>query len=174
MLDDFKYLQKAIDLAESAWAVKNHPCGSLIVDESGNEISACSNVVFSTPDITAHAEMMCLRKTSDLLIDKQNAHKYTMYCSIEPCSGCAFFIARAKNINRLVYAAHDRYRRGLGMLKESAQFSELFVHLEVVTEPDILLRNAAIKPMCDYFIAKGKPEDAKFFDPAFIDEETVV
>ncbi|MEI6887337.1 MAG: nucleoside deaminase [bacterium] len=159
-----KFLEKTIELASESLKNKNYPCGSLIVDSKGTVIAEYGNKVFSTPDATAHAEMLCIRKGGKCLLDKDSKEKYTIYSSMEPCSGCAFFIART-NIKRIVYACGDRYRPGIKMLKANPKFKKYFEKIELVEEPSIKLRNKSAILMRDYMLAKGRSTDAAYFDP---------
>ena len=167
-MPDYKeYLLEAINLARSASQRDDHPCGTVIVDTEGQVLSASGNKVFSTPDVTAHAEMLCLRAGSNVLLDKNTPGKYILFSSLEPCCGCAFYIART-NIKKVVYAATDSYKPGISMLKADPEFQNYFKDIELIAEPFTELRDDALILMRDFFIKKGKPDTAKFYEPISI------
>ncbi len=161
------YLNRAVELATIAGLNGNHPCGSVIIDKDFNVVCESGNEVFSLPDITAHAEMLCLRRGGIKFLDKSKDMGYTLFSSHEPCAGCSFYIART-SIKKVVYASRDRYRAGLSMLKNNNDYIEYFKGIEVIEEPDTVLRDKAMLIMHNYFISKGRVDNAKYFDPKLL------
>jgi tRNA(adenine34) deaminase len=102
---DQLWMDQAIDLAITAGQKGEVPIGALIVDESGKCIAASGNIKEQTQDPTAHAEIVVLRRASQVLGNWYLA-RCTLYVTLEPCPMCAGAILQAR-IARLVYGAAD-------------------------------------------------------------------
>lgn len=63
------------------------PFGAVIVDSNGNIISKGHNMVLSSNDPTAHAEVVAIRKAC-LKLKTHDLSGYTIYSSCEPCPMC--------------------------------------------------------------------------------------
>ena len=88
-LNTREYLSKALKQAEKALSLGNYPFGAILVDENRRVVSSGSNENFSLGDISAHAEIQCLRKVNIKLLLKEN-YEHFLFCSGEPCYGCSF------------------------------------------------------------------------------------
>ena len=122
-IDDKKFLQQAIDLAvENVKSGRGGPFGAVIVKD-GKVIATGTNVVTSTNDPTAHAEISAIRSTCDKL-DSFQLEDCTIYSSCEPCPMClgAIYWARPK---RLVFAANKNQSADAG-------FDDAFIYKEIV------------------------------------------
>ncbi|HEX4189945.1 MAG TPA: nucleoside deaminase [Marmoricola sp.] len=94
-------LLAALDQAREADGVGDHPYGSVIITEKGE--LAERNRVESTPDPTAHSEVMALR-TAALRWGLDSLRGGTLVTSYEPCPMCCSAILNA-GISRLVVGA---------------------------------------------------------------------
>lgn len=121
--EDKKFLQQAIDLAvENVKSGKGGPFGAVIV-KNGNVIATGTNVVTSSNDPTAHAEISAIRNACDKLSSFQ-LEDCVIYSSCEPCPMClgAIYWARPK---RLVFAADKNQAADAG-------FDDAFIYKEIV------------------------------------------
>ncbi|MFA6162893.1 MAG: nucleoside deaminase [Methylobacter sp.] len=120
------FLQQAIDLAlENASSGQGGPYGALIVKD--NKLLASSgNMVTSTLDPTAHAEVMAIRQACKKQNDFQ-LHDCILYTSCEPCPMClgAIYWARLKK----VYFACSRHDAA------AAKFDDSFIYDEISVLP---------------------------------------
>ncbi|OGM12719.1 hypothetical protein A3A76_04370 [Candidatus Woesebacteria bacterium RIFCSPLOWO2_01_FULL_39_23] len=157
------FIGETIKEAQIAVSKGNYPIGSLIVDEKGNIIAKCQNENATRDDITAHAEVLCLRKMGSKRLAKENGKSYYLFSSLEPCGGCGFFMART-NIKIVYIASLDPYRSGMSVLKKSTDFSEIFKNINVVVCDFLDLATKSKLLMRDYLIKKGKKEAAKIYE----------
>ncbi|KAA8495927.1 tRNA-specific adenosine deaminase [Porphyridium purpureum] len=116
------YMQEAIDEAHCAYAALEVPIGAVLVCEHGQIIARGHNQVESQCDVSAHAELVCLRRAPaeraricPACRENQSGTARpaswrltgcTLYCTLEPCSMClsAALLARLSGI---VYGAPD-------------------------------------------------------------------
>lgn len=102
MLNDDKYILRAIQLSKMALAKGESPYGSLLVDEFGNILIESHNSQIESNDISAHSELNVI-KEAVRKYDTNFLKKCTLYNSGEPCSMCSGAIYFSK-INRVVFA----------------------------------------------------------------------
>ncbi|MFZ2313243.1 MAG: nucleoside deaminase [Methylobacter sp.] len=120
------FLQQAIDLAlENASSGQGGPYGALIVKDN-KLIASSGNMVTSTLDPTAHAEVMAIRQACKKQNDFQ-LHDCILYTSCEPCPMClgAIYWARLKK----VYFACSRHDAA------AAKFDDSFIYDEISVLP---------------------------------------
>jgi tRNA(Arg) A34 adenosine deaminase TadA len=101
VLNEKKYIRKAIEIAQLARDNGNHPFGALLVDENGQILLVVENSVVTGNDITNHAVINLVRKAA-ASYDGDFLAKCTLYASTEPCPMCSGAIFWA-NIRRVVY-----------------------------------------------------------------------
>jgi guanine deaminase len=120
------FLQQAIDLAlKNASSGQGGPYGALIVKDK-KLIASSGNMVTSTLDPTAHAEVMAIRQACKKLNDFQ-LHDCILYTSCEPCPMClgAIYWSRLKK----VYFACSRHDAA------AAKFDDSFIYDEISVLP---------------------------------------
>ncbi len=120
-------MKEAIELAiENVKTGKGGPFGALIV-KNGVLVASGTNLVTSTNDPTAHAEIVAIREACRALESFQLSG-CELYTSCEPCPMClsAMYWARP---DRFFYAAsrEDAARGG---------FDDAFIYEEVTLPPD--------------------------------------
>ncbi len=116
------YLQKAIDLAvENVNRGKGGPFAAIIVKDN-IIIAEGTNVVTSTNDPSAHAEISAIRAACEKLKNFQ-LEDCTIYSSCEPCPMCLGAIYWAR-IKRLVFAADKTQAAAAG-------FDDDFIYKEL-------------------------------------------
>ena len=101
---DTDYLNVAIKEARFALDTEDVPVGAIIVKD-GEVIATACNEKEKTGDLTAHAEVLAIRRAAAALGDWR-LNDCTLYCTLEPCAMCAGTIVQAR-IPRIVYAAKD-------------------------------------------------------------------
>ena len=94
----------AIDEAKIAFYVNEVPVGA-VVTYNQEIIAHHYNQVKSNMDITAHAEILCIRSAAKKL-KTTNLSDCDLYTTLEPCAMCAQAIAFSK-IKRLYFGAYD-------------------------------------------------------------------
>ena len=102
-----KYIK--IKLKEAKEGLLSHdggPFGAVIINKDGKIISSAHNMVLSTNDSTAHAEVTAIRKACEKL-KTHNLENCILICSCEPCPMCLSAIIWA-NIKK-VYFSSTRY-----------------------------------------------------------------
>jgi tRNA(adenine34) deaminase len=153
------FLSKSISLARDALAENNYPIGCVAVDETGKIIAQSSNQCSTLADVTAHAEILILKKLGKR-VDKKTKAKLFLFTSLEPCFGCSFFIART-NICAVYSALKDPHKGGISDLQD--KFRSFFNSIKTVNEPFDDLADQSRKLMSDYFINTGQEEKAKYY-----------
>jgi guanine deaminase len=111
-VSDEHFLRRAIALAERAVHDGiGQPFGAVVV-RGGRIIGEGCNLVPSTCDPTAHAEVVAIRAACQAL-GKSTLEGCTMYASCEPCAMCLAAIHLAR-IARLVFAASAEQAAAFG------------------------------------------------------------
>ncbi|MBY0462512.1 MAG: nucleoside deaminase [Alphaproteobacteria bacterium] len=94
----------ALDQAKKAYLHDEVPVGAVVM--KGDTLLVSSyNLVKTTSDPTAHAEMLALRAASQIL-GTSYLDECDLYVTLEPCAMCAAAIALAR-IRRLYFGAYD-------------------------------------------------------------------
>ena len=112
---DNLFMGLAIELAHTAYENNEVPVGAVVVQKRNAEIlAAFSNQMRSTGSSLAHAEMLALQKSMEL-IKNERLVGCDMYVSLEPCPMCAG-AAWASRIGKVVYGAPSMDAGALGSL----------------------------------------------------------
>jgi tRNA(adenine34) deaminase len=98
-------MERALDEARAAAARGEVPVGCVIVDAKGLVIASGGNETKAAHDVTAHAEIVAIRRAgqalgSDRLVDCD------LYVTLEPCPMCATAISFAR-LRRVYFGAYD-------------------------------------------------------------------
>jgi tRNA(adenine34) deaminase len=101
---DEKFMREALGEAAIGFMSGEVPIGAVAVYE-GDIVARGHNRRRALKDITAHAEMMCLRDLSPSL-EKLDLSGYTIYSTLEPCSMCAGAMIHY-HVSRVVFGAKD-------------------------------------------------------------------
>lgn len=121
-----KFMQQAIDLAQSGMeAEKGGPFGCVIVKD-GKVVGQGSNMVTSNTDPTAHAEVVAIRDACKNLNDFQ-LEGCELYTSCEPCPMCLGAIYWARP-SRVFYACSHGDAAQAG-------FDDSFIYTEIQLDP---------------------------------------
>ena len=102
--EDRIYMAQAFELARYASTHGGRPFGALLVKD-GKILAEYSNSVYSSHDVTKHAETGLISAFSPK-IDRATFAQSTLYTSTEPCVMCCGAICFA-GIGRVVYGASE-------------------------------------------------------------------
>lgn len=102
-LNDKKYMMEAIKICEKGIEKGQTPFGAVIIDKNGKIIARAHNEVWKRTDITAHAEIVAIRKANKKL-KSIKLKGCTIYSTTEPCPMC-FSAIHWAGIDRIVYGA---------------------------------------------------------------------
>ena len=105
-------MRSALNIARDALSSGGVPVGALIVNEFGEVIAAGRNERELHQDPTAHAEILALRRASEVT-GQWRLENHTLVVTLEPCAMCAGAIAQSR-ISTLVYGAWDEKAGAVG------------------------------------------------------------
>lgn len=126
--NDQYFMELAYNQAIDAWRKNEVPIGA-VIECNGDVVAQAHNLVESTNDPTAHAEMLAITQASCAL-ENWRLNDATLYVTKEPCPMCsgATMMSRLK---RVVYAAPDPKMGGLGGLYDVNSYPTINHSLEV-------------------------------------------
>jgi len=101
---DILFMQRALELAEHAFALDEVPVGAVVVMD-GEIVGEGYNRREMDYDPTAHAEIMAIRKASER-IGNWRLENSTLYVTKEPCIMCCGAVINAR-IGRIVFGCRD-------------------------------------------------------------------
>ena len=104
MTDDEIFMEEALVEARKGLAEGEVPIGAVAVKD-GQVVARGHNRRNAPSDITAHAEMMCLRDMSSRNLNF-NLSNVTIYSTLEPCPMCTGAMIHYK-IARVVFGEYD-------------------------------------------------------------------
>lgn len=140
-MDDTKFMRMAIKKATVGIGRGQAPFGACIV-LNGKKVAVAHNRVWADLDITAHAEMVAIRKACRALgtIDLTGS---VIYSTCEPCPMC-FSACHWAGISRIVYGAEIQDAKDFG-------FNELFIPSQVMSRfdrDDISIKGGMLREDC--------------------------
>ena len=104
MHEDEHWMGRALEEARAALGHDDVPIGAVVV-HGGSEIAAGRNERELLADPTAHAEILALRRASQVL-GSWRLLDCTLYVTLEPCAMCAGAIVLGR-LPRVVYGTAD-------------------------------------------------------------------
>jgi len=102
--EDIYFMKLALKEAQLAWSHDDVPIGAVAVKD-GNVIARAHNMRHVLSDPTAHAEILLLRKASQIL-GTWYLTDVVVYVTLEPCMMCTGALYQSR-IKRLVFGAYD-------------------------------------------------------------------
>jgi tRNA(adenine34) deaminase len=133
MESDEEYMRAALAEAAAAEAAGEVPIGAVLLIE-GEIKGRGHNLVISTSDPTAHAEMISIRDAARR-IGNYRLLRSTIYTTIEPCAMCAGAIVHSR-ISRLVFGARDP--RAGAVLSHFGLCTTEFLNHRLIVEEGVL------------------------------------
>lgn len=98
------FMAAALDEARAAGERGEVPIGAVVVSD-GTIVARAGNETRALNDITAHAEVLAIRRAAAAIGDERLMGA-DLYVTLEPCTMCAAAISFAR-IRRLYYGAED-------------------------------------------------------------------
>ena len=98
------FMAAALDEAKKAGERGEVPIGAVVVAD-GKIVAQAGNETRAQNDVTAHAEILAIRRATDAVGDERLSGA-DLYVTLEPCTMCAAAISFAR-IRRLYYGADD-------------------------------------------------------------------
>ena len=146
---DERYMRLAIAAAREGIDQGQSPFGACIVRHDA-VISCAHNVVWTTTDITAHAEMIAIRRACETL-GTIHLPDCSIYSTCEPCPMC-FSACHWARISRILYGARieDAQRIGFSELRITASTMKQLGSSPVEVRGDYL-REEAVAMMDAWF-----------------------
>ncbi len=134
-------MSEAVAEALKGFAEGEVPIGAVAVKD-GQIVARGHNRRNALSDITAHAEMMCLRNLSSQKLDF-DLSGVTIYSTLEPCAMCTGAMIHYK-INRVVFGEIDTIAGACG--------TKYNFHKQAgLTADGGVLRKESRQPLLDYF-----------------------
>ena len=140
-------------IAEAMTAAKegNAPIGSVIT-KNDRIVERGHNKVFTTRDITAHAEVVAIRKLTKRIGTFDLEH-YTLFSTFVPCAMCVATVLRT-NIRRVVYGAEA---------EDAPQFSSgiherVNRHVHMIAKRRVRFRGGILRVECARLLANAKSD----------------
>lgn len=148
--EDVAFMQEALLAAEKAARSDEVPVGAVLVREN-RIIAIAHNEPISQHDPSAHAEVMVLRKSANIL-NNYRLPGCTLYVTLEPCCMCVGAIVQAR-ISRLVYGAYDHKA---GCVSSQLQLLDQPFFNHRVEHIGGLLEEASLMQLRHFFKARRK------------------
>ena len=139
------FMKEALKEARKAFELEEIPIGAIIV-RNNEIISRGHNLRESTKDPTAHAEIIAIRRASEVL-GGWRLTNCDLYVTIEPCPMCAGAIVMAR-INRLFIGSMDPKGGAAGSLFNIVDDDRLNHRAEVIYD---VLGNECSDIMKEFF-----------------------
>lgn len=95
----------ALEEAQKAIMHDEVPVGAVLVDQDSKIIAKAHNLVETSYDASAHAEMIVMREAARKRVSSRLLN-CTLIVTLEPCAMCAAAISHFR-IKRLIYGAYD-------------------------------------------------------------------
>jgi tRNA(adenine34) deaminase len=103
-MDDVRFMDEALRLAERAAEAGEVPVGAVIVKD-GRILARAHNQVETLRDATAHAEMIAITQAAEAL-ENWRLEGAELFVTLEPCAMCAGALVLSR-VARIVYGADD-------------------------------------------------------------------
>ena len=104
-MDDERWMEEALALADRAAALGEVPVGAIVVGPDGGVLGRGHNLRETAQDPTAHAEMIAIRDAARAA-GSWRLEGATLFVTLEPCPMCAGALVLAR-VKRVVYGCDD-------------------------------------------------------------------
>ena len=122
------FMDIALNEAEKGRKIGEVPVGAVIVYEGGI-IARAHNLKETLNDVTAHAEILAIRRASEKL-GNWRLSKAKMYVTLEPCPMCASAITQAR-IEKVYIGTFDPTSGACGSIINLAQSNRLNTFFDI-------------------------------------------
>ncbi len=148
---DERFMSAAVYEAMTAAKEGNAPIGSVIT-RNGRIVERGHNKVFTAVDITAHAEIVAIRKLTKR-IGSFDLRRYTLYSTFVPCAMCVATVLRT-NIPTVVYGAEA---------EDAPHFSSGMHHrvnhcVHTIAKRRVRFRGGILRVRCAKLLADAKSD----------------
>ncbi|WP_238785655.1 nucleoside deaminase [Blattabacterium cuenoti] len=135
-IKDFHFMKIALKEAINAFKINEVPIGAVIT-YNNIVIAKTHNLTETLNNITAHAEILAIKKASSFL-NKKYIKKCTIYVTLEPCIMCAGALYLSK-IGKIVCGAPNNNSKG-------------FLYYGIKLHPDTIYISGILKNQCKFLI----------------------
>ncbi len=104
------FLREALNEARAGFEEGEVPVGCVVVRD-GKILAKAHNRTESLKDPTAHAEILCIRKSAQILGDWR-LEGCSLFVTLEPCIMCAYALILAR-VKEVVFGATDERHGGV-------------------------------------------------------------
>lgn len=132
-----KFLEEAINLAKEA--SKDVPVGAVIVKD-GKIIASAHNEREQSNDISAHAEILAIKRASESL-DNWRLDDCELYVTLEPCPMCAWAILQSR-IKAVYFGSYDLQYGAFGSV----------IDLKKIAKSNLKVYSGIMEKECDNII----------------------
>jgi len=143
---DEESMEVALAEADLAAAEGEVPIGCVIRASDGAELARAHNLREQLADVTAHAEVVALRRAAHA-VGSWRCVGATVYVTLEPCVMCAAALVHAR-VARVVYGCDDPKGGGVFSLYEVGHDARLNHRYEVTRG---VMADAAIERLQRFF-----------------------
>ncbi len=123
-------MQMALTEAKKALQMNEVPVGAILVSQSGEIIAAAHNRTISLSDPTAHAEILVLRESGQIIQNYRLLYT-TLYVTVEPCVMCMGALIHSR-VATLVFGAFDSKGGAAGSLFNLAADMRFNHQIEII------------------------------------------
>ena len=123
-------MQMALTEAKKALQMNEVPVGAILVSQSGEIMAAAHNRTISLSDPTAHAEILVLRESGQI-IQNYRLLNTTLYVTVEPCVMCMGALIHSR-VATLVFGAFDPKGGAAGSLFNFAADMRFNHQIEII------------------------------------------
>lgn len=111
MLKQFKFMKKALHQAHKALELNEWPVGAVVI-ANNKIIASARNMVESSDNPTAHAEIIAANRAKDFL-QTRYLENCTLFVTLEPCPMCFHYLETLR-IGKIIYGAYrsDNMQQG--------------------------------------------------------------
>lgn len=120
-----EFMQRTIELAKKSG--NDIPVGAIIVKD-GKIIAEACNEREKNHDVSAHAEIIAIRKAGEKL-NNWRLNNCEMYVTLEPCPMCAGAILQSR-ISKLYFGAYDAINGAFGSKFDIRKFLDSSITVE--------------------------------------------
>lgn len=136
MMNDIDFMKIAYDQALKALEIDEVPIGAIIVKDE-QVIAVGYNQKETLHDVTAHAEMIAIRKACQKL-GTWHLDGCILYSTLEPCMMCSGAIIQSR-ISKVIFGAKGQRWHGIRQYLQKHEFNHYPIIIEGILEQECSL-----------------------------------